>query len=388
MDCVFRRLQDDGNPSQLAALSRQSQIPDQQTQPAITGYPMPQVPTVRATEADEESTNERASVVPPHTRPNNLQNYMLNEESLALSSQRKINPRSQKCPDSAGHSVKPRSFRLVKSPSCKSLRHSTLSGGIQKFKSRRSDLAVFVEKAKDMFQPSNLHNLASVVSSERCQEIMKNELSIKNGPKPSQRKRPNATTEERRWRLENWSKEIKKSVAPDTIARQMVKNPLLRWDQDSMPLARQLHEIAIQEIETTGKSVGPGKSDIQPKPQLKHPLLQSQNDQVHQPDSTPEEIMKTSSQDDDEMDYVYDTYVRHDIDAAKPTSEVLEPYAHLTEAVVSTKIGVLMILEEDQELWEAYGEEPESDKDWNSEEEDENGMSQSRKLPFCWDACC
>jgi hypothetical protein len=35
----------------------------------------------------------------------------------------------------------------------------------------------------------------------------------------------------------------------------------------------------------------------------------------------------------------------------------------------------VFITEEDQEIWETYAEDEDSEKDWNSEEEDENGTS-------------
>jgi len=64
----------------------------------------------------------------------------------------------------------------------------------------------------------------------------------------------------------------------------------------------------------------------------------------------------------DGTDYIVDTYIR------VPASNVV------SEDDAQSKIGYIVITDQDQELWETYLEEEEdSDKDWNSEEEDENG---------------
>lgn len=63
--------------------------------------------------------------------------------------------------------------------------------------------------------------------------------------------------------------------------------------------------------------------------------------------------------DDDEADYVYDTYIRRPTDPAA--------------SVDRRKIGVIVITQEDETLWETYGVDEGEDEDWDSAEEDENG---------------
>lgn len=66
----------------------------------------------------------------------------------------------------------------------------------------------------------------------------------------------------------------------------------------------------------------------------------------------------------DDAEYIVDTYIR------VPASNVIP------EDNARSRIGYIVITDEDQELWETYLEEEEdSDKDWNSEEEDENGKT-------------
>ena len=82
--------------------------------------------------------------------------------------------------------------------------------------------------------------------------------------------------------------------------------------------------------------------------------------------NTSSTIEDTSMEDGDEAEYVYDTFVRH---TAKPAPQ----YEQVT-AAEPERIGYLIIDQEDQELWETFAEDEEdSEKDWDSEQDDENG---------------
>lgn len=69
---------------------------------------------------------------------------------------------------------------------------------------------------------------------------------------------------------------------------------------------------------------------------------------------------------DDDSQYVYDTYILSAADA-KAAGDM--------DDIEYGNVGFLVIEEEDQAVWESYLEDEGSDKDWNSEEEDENGKS-------------
>lgn len=69
-------------------------------------------------------------------------------------------------------------------------------------------------------------------------------------------------------------------------------------------------------------------------------------------------------QDADEEEYVFDTFVRHLMDPAGPSYDA-----------TAERVGYLVIENEDQELWETYADaDLESEKDWDSEQDDENGV--------------
>ena len=83
------------------------------------------------------------------------------------------------------------------------------------------------------------------------------------------------------------------------------------------------------------------------------------------------------SNDGTDQDYVYDTYVRYDrqplANATGKTESITNDLSHET---AGNSIGILEISTvEDQELWDYVAGDSESEKDWNSEEEDENGMA-------------
>ena len=68
----------------------------------------------------------------------------------------------------------------------------------------------------------------------------------------------------------------------------------------------------------------------------------------------------------DDDDYVYDTYVR--------TKDPVVPAKLESEDPSNIQVGYIVISEEDQPLWETYFEDDvESDKEFETDEEDENG---------------
>lgn len=85
------------------------------------------------------------------------------------------------------------------------------------------------------------------------------------------------------------------------------------------------------------------------------------------------EVLPDAQDFESQDDFVYDTYLR-----TKPAMVGFRSNCPMDidqmNNLASGKVGILVIAEQDEEAWEAYGEEEESDKDWNSEEEDENGI--------------
>ena len=76
-------------------------------------------------------------------------------------------------------------------------------------------------------------------------------------------------------------------------------------------------------------------------------------------------------------DYVYDTYIRSQ-KAPDPAIDVPDRNVTMSTVLQEDSIGVLIIDEEDEPEWQEFFEEDaESDLDWKSDDEDENGKSSS-----------
>lgn len=113
-------------------------------------------------------------------------------------------------------------------------------------------------------------------------------------------------------------------------------------DQGTTDLHEALQRYAVEEL-------------VQPTPQI--PLLQVNQD---------DRVTTTGLDIDDEMEYVYDTYVRY---AGPKASSSMD-----TMAAAEGSVGLLVITEQDQELWQTYEEDDgDSEQDWDSEQDDENG---------------
>lgn len=97
---------------------------------------------------------------------------------------------------------------------------------------------------------------------------------------------------------------------------------------------------------------------------LSTPSIMAMQDATTSNPNTLDDIEMLDEADDE--DYVYDTYMRYS-----------EPQAAIsmdTTAPGTGAIGFLVITDEDQDLWEVFGEdEDDSEQDWDSEQDDENG---------------
>lgn len=278
-------------------------------------------------------------------------------------------------PKTKQSALEPRKFHLSKSSLLVSSPYLVSKTPIQKHrKARDRELAVFVEKTNRVLEnePTSkdwevgVESVANVVAGEE-RNIIKSSTT---------RKRPNVSTAERQWRAENWDKPRApaRSTELGTKVAKDVKHPSYQWDYESPELAKQLQEIASQEIKAQEKrsnnSASPPHLKTKPKPpQPRQPAVQHEFDGPDEHDGMAGVV---AHKDDD--DYIFDTYVRSQAYLAGMTDSA-EPLTNSLHGLDLLNMGLLVIEEgEDEILWEAFGEDLDSDPDWNSEEEDENGM--------------
>ena len=191
------------------------------------------------------------------------------------------------------------------------------------------------------------------------------------------RRRPNASEAEIRWRRENWDKSRQPHKIRDTnISRDPFAPDASDSFKQSLEMAAELQDFSIQETAPSNGAVqnsGVKTTPVGLKYQPKSPPPRNRNVDVTKSISTSDlEMTANLDTGSEEGDYVYDTYIRH----LNPSYDVSSNDVNITDPLqyfAGQNYGLLVITEEDEEAWEAYGEDDMSDKDWNSEEEDENG---------------
>lgn len=174
-------------------------------------------------------------------------------------------------------------------------------------------------------------------------------------------KRPNANVKEKQWRAETWKRPVNGSVT---------KNDATPPD-DRMVDA--LTRFALEEAERDEAREKPKVTSIPKKPvqryKDRHPEeYAAQAAQAHAQNGTNGDVdMDVDMDGSDDDDYVYDTYVRTKDPVMLPTWD--------NDDSANDKIGYLVITEQDQPFWETYFEDEESDKEFDTDEEDENGKT-------------
>ncbi|KAH0536363.1 hypothetical protein FGG08_006761 [Glutinoglossum americanum] len=287
--------------------------------------------------------------------------------------------------------LQPRRFHLSKSSPVTPFPRSPVSG-VQKRKKGglKNEVAIFVEKEKrKLKRPRSLLSLVTAAASLRLDSTQKDECifgistgttsmegietptpNVTSPPKP--RKRPLISAQEKH-RLAEQSRLVAAHPRrhPEThrTADTIQADPNL-WDYDSPKLAGELQSFVLQSINTQTQS--PTSAPLKYKPKAPSTRLHDRETAAAADDTGANSkdadaaMSYSSASDDDEENYVYDTYVRE----YRSQAPELDPHnAH-------TKFGVLVISPEDREEWEAFADEgDESGNDFNSDEEDENAES-------------
>lgn len=168
-------------------------------------------------------------------------------------------------------------------------------------------------------------------------------------------KRPSANANEKKWRAETWKQ-------PGTTQSQSMGNP------PSQKMVDALSTFALEEATRDEARHKPKVTSIPKRPvqryRDRHPEeYAAQIAQKHAHAVQQDVEMDVDESDDD--DYVYDTYVRTRDPVMLPTMD--------KEDSARVQIGYLVITEQDQPFWETYFEDDGSDKEFDTDDEDENG---------------
>jgi hypothetical protein len=121
-------------------------------------------------------------------------------------------------------------------------------------------------------------------------------------------------------------------------------------------IAAYMHEAALEEI----------KTETRPKTVAAPKLSGARSREIHRHRAATNGSVSVKSEMelDDDDSYVYDTYI------LAPTTDV--GAIQVDELGQLDNVGYLVITDDDRSLWETYLEDEPSEKDWNSDEDDEN----------------
>ncbi|OCK82912.1 hypothetical protein K432DRAFT_441261 [Lepidopterella palustris CBS 459.81] len=247
-------------------------------------------------------------------------------------------------PQSKSGSSTPRRFYLSRHTS--STQQITTGTGDKK---RKRDLAlpVFVEKRPhvegSIHDLDNVHKKILAVNTPDPTRGTSDDVSALS---PSPRKRPGASAAEKQWRAKNWNQPMPEH-----------HNSIENVEQPSENIVSDLTKFA-EEIDcqdTTPKKAY--NSRFKPKaPSLRYRDRYPEKFAAEDHDAMDIDV-------EDESQYVYDTYVRD--------GTMKDPFVE--EGSEPTGIfGYIVITDDDQTFWENQGEEDDSDKEFDTDDEDEN----------------
>lgn len=343
---------------------------------AATSHAESTVPTIRTTLPDEELPNaslikeRKVSERNAHVRRRNGTGNVPNNVPVGDGGSLQSNAPGATT-KSRDFSIAPRQFYLRKSASAISLsNHGPIAGGIhKKRKAQKSgNIAVFMERANELLRegPSAVVKVPSRTVEQNTETSSGQQMDLDMGGQATTqtvRKRPNrgglGKSQPRHGGAIPTSSTGRDSKTQDTSAAQQERE---------LRLAKQLQEFALEQapLVPTAPAVA---SKAQSKPPIKY--------QPKVPAQRPRDLYGKGSDnvrgedfptvDDVEMDdddqYVYDTYIRHENGAQSPGNH------DMTDG----KTGLIVIRNEDEELWNAYAEDEDTDKEWDTDDEDENG---------------
>lgn len=264
-----------------------------------------------------------------------------------------------------------RKFHLTKRTLSAPSQHHITKSSAPKYKKSRKELAVFVERTEKALKAEQARDDRSGDGEECVQAVTVKKKGIQEPERV--RKRPNATPAERKWRTDTWGRPVEPAASvtkPPKLA-QSVNEPSDQWDYESPQLAEQLQQIALQEIhaqEKGLKDLSQPQLKTQPKPpKPRQPNLQQSVERI-----CGDYAMTDGVDSDEDSHYVFDTYVRSRV-AQDGDAHFIDPDVDAKQGISSGTFGIIVIDDDQEDLWETYGEDQESDAELDSEEEDENG---------------
>lgn len=256
----------------------------------------------------------------------------------------------------------PRQFHLSGRTSSVFTAYSESKGKILKRKQRGNDSPVFVEKS-------------GLARSAR--DTLPKPLEISRDPAHTKASENHNAVSTYCPKIALGARQSKGKSSGADVTRSkpsLAKKSNEEYSQNSIMLAWKLQELATQESLRPTLDLRGSPPQLQPKIKPKPPRPRPKEMDINSIDSGGDQIMADVIEIESEQDFVYDTYVLSSGQVVSKPKDMAEPMISEPGNVDNNTIGILVIEDADQEIWETFAEGEESDREWNSDEEDENGM--------------
>ena len=222
---------------------------------------------------------------------------------------------------------------------------------------QRDRLAVFVESERNQELIWRALREHKETSPDEVEHRSIEDHETQSNANSTIRKRPNVNAAERAWRLETWSDQ---NAVPEQNEPEVKSQPATSWNAASMQIVQELQQITLDQSSAAIDLPKATKPKFQPKPPPPRRI----------PQVAPSPVAHNLLNDDG--DYIIDTYVRAPVDMHDMEIRPGSPFDSL-KGLESSKVGILVIEENQEEAWEGFGDDEHSEPEFQSDEEDENG---------------
>ena len=301
----------------------------------------------------KSSYTKDVTVAPPSSSEQIIQNAQEADQVDKLSTQPIPPDQGKPIHDKKSSSSRPRIFHLSNKSKTVTAQSMVSAHRVKKSRSSRRELAVFEEKLKSA---RDLRDLNAEVRKGTDPPV-RGIATLRGGEETHTNSQAQVAV--------SLSGDISVTeCSPKALDGDQALSRLRKVDEfTECPSQAGLHETPKEQI-----------SDTSLQPQMKsQPKPATAVREGNRAFATALEDLPDAQDSESQDDFVYDTYLRTKPAMVGFRSDWPMDIDQLN-IVASGKVGILVIAEQDEEAWEAYGEDEESDKDWNSEEEDENGI--------------
>lgn len=298
-------------------------------------------------------------------------------ESAAFIQSLDSHKEDSKSQDFGAFSVEPRRFHLSKNALSRFVPYPRPGHGVQEERrSRRADVAVFEEKGQRAFWTLKRNDSQASANQDRQSNDEKQAPKCQS---ESLQKRPNASPAERQWRKENWGQSGATAHSGGAIQKtaQSIDGPSNQPEHISEDLAEQLYAFAMEQTRAPEQQAQHSRSPREPKVKPKPPKSRQSSKKPPGNDDAMDTALDDAASSVDEKDFVFDTYIRTFAPSSEPAGSHDADVDPL-KGIDGGKVGILVIEDGEEAVWEAFGEDQSTDEEGNTDDEDENGQYGSR----------